>query len=333
LTILKVDPRSPDASLIARAAEAILAGEPVAFPTETVYGLGADALSCQAVERIYAAKGRPPNNPLIVHVADAEAARALVTHWPDSATALAKAFWPGPLTLVLPKSERIPDLVTAGLPTVAIRVPAHPVALALLRAAGVPIAAPSANRSNEISPTTAEHVSKSLGDRVGLILDAGPTDIGIESTVLGLWGPTPVLLRPGSLSIARLEALVGPIDRAGPEGSPSVAQRSPGLGERHYAPKAEVILFGEAERTAVLTRFAELHAQGRRAAALVLTATDEPELDARLMPAEPAGYARALYSALHALDDLNYDVIFIERVPDDPAWDGVRDRLERSARR
>jgi L-threonylcarbamoyladenylate synthase len=333
MTILRVDPQLPDPAPIALAAEAIRRGEPVAFPTETVYGLGADALSSEAVQRIYTAKGRPSNNPLIVHVADAEAARALVTHWPDSATALAKAFWPGPLTLVLPKSERIPDLVTAGLPTVAIRVPAHPVALALLRAAGVPIAAPSANRSNELSPTTAEHVANSLGNRVRLILDAGPTDIGIESTVLGLWGPTPVLLRPGSLPIERLEALIGPIGRAGPKGAPSAAQHSPGLGERHYAPNAEVILFSATDRAAILARIEELRALGRRAGALVLTPIEERGLNARLMPAEPAGYARALYSELHALDDLHYDVIFVERVPDDSAWDGIRDRLERSARR
>ncbi len=183
----------------------------MAFPTETVYGLGANALQEAAVRRIFEAKGRPAHNPLIVHVASIEAARALTPAGPNPPRRLALTFWPGPLTLVLPKAAQIPDLVTAGLPTVGIRVPHHPVTHALLSAVDLPIAAPSANRSGEVSPTTAQHVARSLGDRVPLILDAGPTDIGIESTVVDVSGGEATLLRPGVISSEQLAELVGPL--------------------------------------------------------------------------------------------------------------------------
>ncbi|HEY0970121.1 MAG TPA: L-threonylcarbamoyladenylate synthase, partial [Gemmatimonadales bacterium] len=208
---IRVDPVSPGPQVLAHAASVLRRGGLVAFPTETVYGLGANALDSDAVARIYAAKGRPSFNPLIVHVADATAARTLATAWPEAAERLAAAFWPGPLTMVLPKQPRVTDLVTAGLPSVALRVPAHPVALALLRAAGIPIAAPSANRYTELSPTSAAHVERGLGDRVELILDAGPTRVGIESTVVDLTGERPVMLRPGIISADALAAVVGPL--------------------------------------------------------------------------------------------------------------------------
>lgn len=331
MRIIPVDPQRPDPDAIAEAAGAIREGNLVAFPTETVYGLGANALSTLAVERIFEAKGRPSTNPIIVHAHDIASAKSLVSQWPDSADALAAAFWPGPLTLVLPKAARIPDVVTAGLSTVAVRVPAHPVALALLEAAGLPIAAPSANRFTEISPTTAQHVRQSLGDAAGLILDAGPTDVGIESTVLGLWGPTAVLLRPGTLSIERLESIVGTIRRSFAEGGVNEPQRSPGLGERHYAPKARVVLFKPAERPVILNEVSRLLRAGRPVGALVAATAPLPGVASRPMPADPLGYARVLYAELHALDAAGCEVIFIEQVPEGSDWDGVRDRLRRAA--
>ena len=194
---------SPDE--ISRAASLLRAGQLVAFPTETVYGLGANALDAAAVEKIFTAKGRPNTIPLIVHIDSVQMAKTLAANWPDAAERLARRFWPGPLTLVLPKRAHVPDIVTAGLPTVGLRMPAHPIALELIRKAQLPIAAPSANRFTELSPTTAEHVRQALGSAVSLILDGGAAAVGIESTVLSLAGPHPVLLRPGMISIAQIE--------------------------------------------------------------------------------------------------------------------------------
>src|SRR3954447_6536010 len=207
-----------------RAAELLRAGRLVAFPTETVYGLGANALDADAVDRIFAAKGRPASSPLIVHVDSVEMAQTLVSEWPPIASELAARFWPGPLTLVLPKRALVPDRVTAGLDSVGLRMPAHPVAVALIREADIPLAAPSANRFTELSPTTAEHVRCALGDAIDLILDGGPCTVGIESTVLSLTGGLPVLLRPGMVTQAQIESVVGPIEvvptTAGPHASP-----------------------------------------------------------------------------------------------------------------
>ena len=194
-----------------------------AFPTETVYGLGANALDAAAVARIFAAKGRPANNPLIVHLADAAQVREIAADWPESASRLAERFWPGPLTLVLPRRDIVPDIVTARGPTVAVRVPAHPVAQALLRAAALPLAAPSANRSTELSPTRAEHVLRGLEGRIDLLLDGGPTAGGIESTVLDVTIMPPRLLRPGLIGVAQLEAVIGPLMRVLPRRSGSPA--------------------------------------------------------------------------------------------------------------
>src|SRR5271155_916117 len=196
---------------IARAAALIRAGELVAFPTETVYGLGASALDPQAIDKIFAAKGRPPSSPLIVHVSSIEMARGLVREWPERAEKLAAKFWPGPLTLVLPKQPHVPDRLTAGLDTVGIRMPAHPIAQALIREAGVPIAAPSANLFGALSPTSAHHVRDGLGNSVSMVLDGGRTTVGIESTVLSLAGPEAVLLRPGMVTQQEIEAVIGPV--------------------------------------------------------------------------------------------------------------------------
>src|ERR1700722_9380556 len=200
---------------IARAAALIRAGELVAFPTETVYGLGANALDTAAIDKIYAAKGRPPSSPLIVHVSSTEMARGLVREWPEHAEQLARIFWPGPLTLVLPKQPHVPDRLTAGLDTVGVRMPANPMAQELIDEAGVPIAAPSAKLFTEPSPTTAQHVRDGLGDRVALVLDGGRTTVGIESTVLSLTASGAVLLRPGMVTRRQIEEAIGPVQTHG----------------------------------------------------------------------------------------------------------------------
>lgn len=327
---LRIDPVEPEPGPIARAAELIRGGGLVAFPTETVYGLGANAFDEAAVRRVFEAKGRPSYNPLIVHVPDAESARRLVRAWPEAAERLAAAFWPGPLTLVLRKRPVVPDIVSAGLPSVAVRVPAHPVALALLRAAAVPIVAPSANPSSALSPTRAEHVERGLGDRVDLILDAGPARVGIESTVLDLTGSRPVLLRPGILSTDALEPIVGPIERVTTAGG-TAPRAAPGMLERHYAPRATLRVFEPEARGAAAAVAREAAGRGESVGALVFEPIDAPVEHLVRMPRDPAAYAGQLYADLHRLDALGCDLILAEQVPDSPAWDGARDRLRRAA--
>ncbi|HEU4829848.1 MAG TPA: L-threonylcarbamoyladenylate synthase [Gemmatimonadales bacterium] len=324
MEILRVHAAAPDPAVIARAARVLREGGLVAFPTETVYGLGANALDARAVSGIFEAKGRPAFNPLIVHVADAAAARALVAHWPAHAETLAAQFWPGPLTLVLPKAAAIPHIVTGGLDDVAVRVPAHPVALALLRECGLPIAAPSANRSTEISPTTAEHVTKALGDRIALVLDGGPTTVGIESTVVDLAGDRARLLRPGMVTVRELEAALGPLDRR-PEPSAS-APRAPGQLARHYAPRARLVVCRPEEGARVLEASVL-----RPTGAIVVTARHWRADHVETLPADPAGYAARLYAALHALDDAGCRIIVAEALPEAPGWMALQDRLMRAA--
>ncbi|WP_373061645.1 L-threonylcarbamoyladenylate synthase [Gemmatimonas sp.] len=349
--LLKLDPDNPDPVIVEHAAALIRRGGLVAFPTETVYGLGANALDPIAVAAIYGAKGRPAWNPVIAHVADAAAARALTREWPAAADWLAAAFWPGPLTMVLLKAPQVPDAATAGLDAVAVRVPSHPVALALLRAAGVPIAAPSANRFTQVSPTTAQHVQASLGDRVGLILDGGPSTVGIESTVVDLTGPDAVILRPGMISAADLEralrgtgvavrsviATVSHNVSAASDADRTLAQRSPGMSDRHYAPRADVWLFDPEQQSEIMAALTETLAARNPAAggvtALLRTVTLPLPDDAIVrMPDDPATYARQLYAALHAADAAGVALIVIERPPADDRWVGLRDRLSRAAR-
>lgn len=290
-----------------RAADLIRAGELVAFPTETVYGLGANALDSLAIEKIYAAKGRPPSSPLIVHVNSIEMARSLVLDWPDRAERLARRFWPGPLTLVLPKRRRVSDRLTAGLYTVGVRVPDNPIALALIKLARVPIAAPSANRFGELSPTTAQHARDALGDRVAMVLDGGATRVGIESTVLSLRGPQATLLRPGMITQTQIEELIGPVEVA--KSTAPDAHPSPGMHRRHYSPNTPL----------VLVKGGQVPSSGR---GVLLE-----------MPADPREYAAVLYERLHQADAQGWDWIAIEQPPDDPDWAAVRDRLERAAAR
>jgi L-threonylcarbamoyladenylate synthase len=279
----------------------------VAFPTETVYGLGANALDPTAVEKIYVAKGRPADSPLIVHVDSIEMARSLAREWPEKAEKLARRFWPGPLTLVLPKRPHVPDELTAGLDTVGIRVPANPIALALIKEAGLPVAAPSANRFSELSPTTAEHVRVAIGDRVAMVLDGGRTTVGIESTVLSLAGPEAILLRPGMVSQAEIEEVIGTV-RVQPEVS-GLAHPSPGMHRRHYSPKTPLILVRPGQPPS--------GGHGVRVQ----------------MPTDPSQYAAVLYEKLHQADSENWDWIEIELPPEDPEWAAIRDRLERAAAR
>jgi len=361
MTVVRVDPLHPDPEVIERAARILRDGGLVAFPTETVYGLGANALDPDAVARIYAAKGRPAWNPVIAHVASVDDARALTAAWSSRAQRLADAFWPGPLTLVLPRSAIVPDIATAGMDAVAVRIPSHPVALALLRAAGHPVAAPSANRFTQISPTTAQHVVASLGERVDLVLDGGPCAVGIESSVCDLTGDVPTLLRPGMITRAALEAALGSQVRAaqqrrggdatsgdGTDASDPVhadavavvAQRSPGMADRHYAPRAEVWLFDAVQSDEIATALSRRRADAEPAAlgrvTALLLADHALPLDASdrsvRMPDDPGAYARQLYAQLHAADAADSSLVVIERPPTSDAWAAVVDRLTRAAR-
>lgn len=263
---------------------------------------------------------------MIVHVADVAAARALSSAWPEDATRLAARFWPGPLTLVVPASPEIPAEVRAGLPSVGLRVPAHPVAMALLRAARVPIAAPSANRSNRISPTTAAHVASSLGEDAGLILDGGPCDVGIESTVLDLTGPTPTVLRPGGIGREPLQAVLGPVALASEAIVETAPRAAPGMMARHYAPTARLrVVPGHALAAAA----ARQRTAGHRLGLLLIGAEAPPRTEAIRLPQDPAGYAHGLYAALHQLDGVA-DLILVEAPPEGPAWEGIYDRLRRA---
>lgn len=333
-----VDARNPDPQLIAEAAAVIRAGGLVAFPTETVYGLGADGLNPAAVARIFEAKERPPTDPLILHIAEPEALASLVLEVPPAARELANRFWPGPLTLVLPKRPVVPDIVTAGLPTVAVRMPAHPVALALIRAAGTPVAAPSANRFGHTSPTTAQHVLEDLGGRIDLILDAGPTPVGVESTVLDLTGPLPTILRPGGLPREAIEAVVGPVAvrvpaQAGP-------MPSPGMFPKHYAPRAEMVfLQGPAAwtRTTMRELVARYVAAGQRVGVLIAEEDQEalaglPVESVVLGPEDDLeGIARRLYEGLRELDGRGLSLILARDFGERGLGLAIRDRLTRAA--
>jgi L-threonylcarbamoyladenylate synthase len=316
-------PQTVDPGEIDHAARLLRNGRLVAFPTETVYGLGANALDAEAVARIYAVKRRPATSPLIVHVASIEMAQSLVANWPEIADRLARRFWPGPLTLVLEKQlERppaIPPIVTAGLPTVGLRMPAHPIALALIRAAGVPLAAPSANRFTELSPTTADHVRLSLGSDIDYILDGGPCSVGIESTVLSLAGRRPILLRPGGISRAELETIVGPVASA--QEAQAGAHPSPGMHPRHYSPRTPLLLVKDGK---LPDKGPGIYLQHRHL-------PPRESIQTIQMPAAAPDYAAALYEALHQADAGNYNWIAVEVPPSTPEWEAVQDRLRRAA--
>jgi L-threonylcarbamoyladenylate synthase len=331
---LKVDRRQPDPHAIAEAARVLAQGGLVAFPTETVYGLGARALDRDALARIFVAKGRPVAHPLIAHVEDVGAARALAAEWNEHAATLAAAFWPGPLTLVVPRAASVPAEVSGGGPSIAVRAPVHPVARALLAALGEPIAAPSANRYQSISPTRAEHVLKSLDGLIDLVLDGGACEGGIESTVVDLCHGAPRVLRPGGIDLAALQAIVPATtidDGAAPE--ENAPRASPGMDARHYAPRATLLLMPDA---AELSRRAlAAKAAGKNVAAVVRghvpAELARAGVAVHALPEDAPGFGAGLFAALHAIDDAGADVVFVLAVPGDEAWRAVRDRLARAA--
>lgn len=330
---ISVDAERPQAEAIGRAAEVLRGGGLAAFPTETVYGLGADALSAAAVAKIFWAKGRPATNPVIVHVGDATAAKAVCREWTDDAERLAAAYWPGPLTLVIPKAACVPDVATAGGTTVAVRAPRHAVAQALLAAVGRPIAAPSANRSNRISPTTAAHVAAELGDRIDLLLDGGPCQVGLESTVVDLASSPPRLLRPGGISASELlrylpDLATPPLDAAGRAVEGTL--RSPGQLARHYAPNVPLELV-PAESASI--RVGELARQGRVGWLSIGTPSRSvgPNVVVVAMPADAAAYGARLYAALRELESSDCERLVAATPPRQEAWRAVRDRLARAA--
>ena len=322
---------------IQRAAEILRSGGLVAFPTETVYGLGADARSANAILGIFSAKGRPATNPLIVHVTDSLMACRYAAHWPPLAQQLANLFWPGPLTLVVKKRPEIVAQATAGRDTVALRAPDHPLAQALLREFDGPIAAPSANRSTRISPTTAQHVRRQLGDRVQMILDGGPCRVGIESTVLDLTTPTPRLLRPGGITLGQLRQAIGDVDYTLQITHQHVAATSPGQHARHYCPIAPAYRF-EATHKPILAAWCRAHPADASVFLLVGPMPADDPLRVALsplhrvveMPADADDYARLLYQTLHQADAANPDCIWVQWPADTATWLAVHDRLRRA---
>jgi L-threonylcarbamoyladenylate synthase len=314
------------AAEIAQAAEILRAGGLVAFPTETVYGLGADASNAAAVRRIFAAKGRPADHPVIVHVLDPSWLPRFARQVPEAAERLAARFWPGPLTLILPRAPGVPDVVTGGQDTVGLRVPAHPVARALLAAFGGGIAAPSANRFGRISPTRAEHVRAELGAAVDMVLEGGACEVGVESTIVDLVGAAPAILRPGRI---RPEDVAAALGRPVPVAARSEV-RAPGTLESHYAPATPLRL------VAAGALAAEALAAGGRAAVLAREVARPAGLPPGAWvtaPGDPEGYERALYAALRDLDALGRAEILVEAPPPGEAWLAVRDRLGRAAHR
>ena len=341
---------------VSRAADLLRAGQLVALPTETVYGLAANALDAKAVRHIFEAKGRPAHNPIIVHVSSLAMARRCVGDWPNAADRLARAFWPGPLTLVLPKADTIPPIVTAGGETVGVRWPSHPFVQAVIRACGFPLAAPSANRSTQVSPTNARHVVKDLGGRIPLVVDGGACQVGIESAVLDLTADPPRVLRPGMIHEESLRATLGKrgtrsaergtkaqlgkrgtrnAERAG--GDPVVTRtgrlRSPGLLPRHYSPRAKLVLLRWANDAELRARLGEL---GSRLCPIHIVAhtripSGERFDQVSVIPHDPEAFARALYAELHRCDEAGARLIVVEALPDTPEWRAISDRLRRAA--
>ena len=338
--LVGVDPRDPDRGALAEGVRVLRAGGLVAFPTETVYGLGARALDERALARVYEAKGRPTHHPLIVHVESEAQARALARSWPAAAARLAGAFWPGPLTLVVERALHVPAAVAGGASSIALRVPSHPVARALLAALGEGVAAPSANRYQGLSPTTAAHVVKELGERVDLVLDGGPCDAGIESTVVDVRGAAPRVLRPGAVGLAALLAIAPDLQGRPQDPAADDARASPGMDARHYAPRA-LLLVAPTREAAFSTARAAAEREGKLVGLVVREPVGaDPPLDpsparlaVRVLPDQATDYARLLFAALHDLDDAGVCAIVVHAVPDDPAWWAVADRLARGSTR
>lgn len=346
--ILTVDRQRPDPAAIEEAAQALRDGKLVAFPTETVYGLGAHALDPAAVQKIFDAKERPATDPLIVHIAHIGLVSQLAAGMPAGARKLALSFWAGPLTLILKKKTDVPDLVTAGLPNVAVRVPSHRVARALMEMSGIPIAAPSANRFSRPSPTTAAHVIEDLEGRVDLILDAGPTDIGLESTIVDFSVDPPVLRRPGGITLEQVQSLVPEVVSQAADASPNQPQSAPGQLTRHYAPRASLTLFegppariveriaadartavARGERVGILAPEEDLRALAPLIAASAAAGKIEVQPYGSRADIERAG--RDLFAALRTIDATGVALIFASSIGSDGLARAIRDRLMRAA--
>jgi len=329
--LIKISSENPDDAVIAEAAYILRSGGLVAFPTETVYGLGADALNEASVMDIFAAKGRPADNPLIVHIAKFEQLEELSTDVTENAKLLTKHFWPGPLTIVIKVRSHVPKIVTGGLDTVALRMPRHNVALALIKKLGGGLVGPSANLSGKPSPTTAQHVYDDLNGRIAMILDAGPTVIGVESTVIDVTQSPPVILRAGGASKEEIETIVGPV---GTSADIDQQKRSPGTRYRHYAPKARVLLVkqgdaGEAEELIIRYRAMDANVGCIFHSIAIPGMQNSPELRMFTFPIED--YAKRIYDTLRELDRLNADFIIVESVPATGIGAAVMDRLRRAA--
>jgi len=334
--VLSVDPQRPQAAVLDEALRLLQKGGLVAFPTETVYGLGARALDEDAVRRVFAAKGRPAQHPLIAHVQGESQARSLALSWPEAASRLADALWPGPLTLVVDRAPHVPPAVAGGSDSIAVRAPAHIVAQALIGALGEPIAAPSANRYQGVSPTTAAHVLKQLGDEVDLVLDGGPCRAGIESTVVDVRGEVVRVLRPGAVDMATLRDLIPGIAIHRQPVASDRSRAAPGMGARHYAPRARLVLAESCEAARDAAR--ELAALGARVGLVVY---DPPGVSAsaaladnvliHTLARDPLQYANRLYATLHDLDDAGVSAIVVQRVPSDESWWAIADRLQRGS--
>jgi L-threonylcarbamoyladenylate synthase len=318
---------------VRRAAELLRAGEIVALPTETVYGLAANALDEKAVAKIFEIKGRPANNPIIVHVTGNEMARDCVKNFPELAEKFSKSFWPGPLTLVLSRAEKISDAVTAGGETVGVRWPSHPFMQAVIRECGFPLAAPSANLSNQISPTNAEHVRAQLGGKISLIVDGGQSQVGIESTVLDLSVSPPRVLRPGMIQAESLAAVGGEVTSGEWQVTSKGTLRSPGLLQKHYSPKAKLLVLNWKDEADLKSQLATRHSP--LATCFVIAHTQIPAgeifADVSVMPHDAEAFARALYAELHRCDAAGAQLIVVEALPDASEWSGIADRLKRAA--
>lgn len=327
--IIRLDPDRPQEEAIEQAARIIRSGGLVAFPTETVYGLGADAMNERAIQKIFKAKGRPADNPLIVHVSDLCMLDRVASHVPQKAEALIAKFWPGPLTLVLKRRPEVALSVSAGLPTVAVRMPQSKIALGLIERAGTAIAAPSANRSGRPSPTSAAHVAIDLSGRIEMILDGGATNIGIESTVLDMTSDVPLLLRPGWITREQIAETTGPVERAAND---EEFARSPGTRHRHYSPRACVVLV-EQDSLQSITQLCKYHLSKGAVAFIGHTAVDISDRNFHTVVLEDSAdvYAHSIYAALRDMDARGARVIIIEGISDSGAGAAVMDRLRRAA--
>jgi L-threonylcarbamoyladenylate synthase len=317
---------------VKRTVALLRAGEVVALPTETVYGLAANALDEKAVSKIFQIKGRPANNPVIVHVASIEMAKRCTNGWPGDADKLARAFWAGPLTLVLPRAKGIPDNVTAGGVTVGVRWPSHPFIQAVIRECGFPLAAPSANLSSQISPTNAEHVRKQLGGKIPLIVDGGQSQVGIESTVLDLSVSPAQVLRPGMIHAESLAAVVGNIEHR-TSNIERRTLRSPGRLKKHYSPKAKLVVLNWQNDTDLNSQLSTLNSQPSTCHVIAHTQVPSAEDFARVsvIPHDAEAFARAIYAELHRCDEAGAEWIVVETPPELPEWSAIADRLKRAA--